>query len=326
MNHYLSDIVSLQLLISLENTKSIGKTARMSGLSQPAVSMRLKNFETRMGIQLFSRDPNGTVLTEAGRTVCIWAKTVIDLIENYDYTINALKENINGQLTLGASQTIADYIMPQTIKLFKDSDQKTAVKLEVTNSMQVIKNVTIGSISLGFVESLTKPFGCHSKIVGDDELFVVVRNGHKFSKRKFIDINDLYNSHLVIREEGSGTREVFDALFGSVKFKSAPTELSSTTAIKAAITHSDEVSILSKIAIKTELQNSTLKILKLKDLKNQQNIELKRQFRAVWRSDKVLTRSQEHFISLTSAVIKTVTAGEIQVAKSNLKHLPQPTK
>ncbi len=324
MNHYLSDINSLKLLISLENTKSIGKTAKLLGLSQPAVSMRLKNFETRMGLQLVHKDPNGTKLTETGKTVVSWAKTIIDIIENYDDSIEALKENANNRITLGASQTIADYIMPYSIKLFKNLNNSAAIKLDVANSMTVADKVNRGDISLGFIESLNAPKGVHSKIVGSDELFIIAGKSHNFTKREVVNIVDLTKAHMIIREKGSGTREVFDDIFGALDFKIAPTELSSTTAIKAAISESDGITILSKIAIKSELLNSSFKILKLTDPKTHKFIELKRYFRAIWKPNTTLSKTEERLIKLTTDVIIQITTDEILTAKSNSKYRQRP--
>ncbi len=317
MNNYLSDIDSLKILISLDKTRSIGKTSKDFNLSQPAVSVRLKNFESKLGLKLVHKDPNGTTLTEAGKTVANWAKTILDLIESYDYSIDALKESSQNNLSFGASQTIADYIMPYAIKLFRTLNPNSAIKLDVSNSNQVINKVLNKEISVGFIEAIEIPRGLHTKVIGEDELYPVIAKTHKFGKKVSIRSTDLINSHLIIREIGSGTREVFDKTFGHLNFQMSPTELSSTTAIKAAIAAGEGIGFISKLAVRTEILNSSLKVLKIIDPITHKPYTLTRHFRAIWLPETLLNALESQLIKLSREVISQFTADEIQAAISD---------
>src|ERR671933_774094 len=146
------DLTSLELLVAVAETGSLGRAARQQGVSQPAASQRMQALERRLGVTLVDRSPTGSVLTEAGATVVDWARPLLDSASALGLGIAALREKgPRGRLRVAASLTIADHLVPGWL-LALDAGGGGPVALRVAGSDEVASLVAGGKADIGFVE------------------------------------------------------------------------------------------------------------------------------------------------------------------------------
>jgi DNA-binding transcriptional LysR family regulator len=272
------DLGALELLLSIAATGSQGETARAFGVSQPAVSMRVRQLERDLGLSLMERSTTGSRLTDAGRAVAQWAGKVIDSADALARGVEALRAEQSGQLRVAASMTIAEYLMPSWLVHLHTSAPAVVLALQVGNSEFVAERVRGHAADLGFVEGLGVPSDLRSRVIGHDELAVVAAPTHPWAaRRRPVEVAEFADARMVLREPGSGTRKVFEHQLGRLGVQVRPAvELASTTAIKTAIAAGEGVGVVSRLAVASELADGRLAAITVNGLR------LARRFRAVW--------------------------------------------
>jgi molybdate transport repressor ModE-like protein len=272
------DIGALELLLAVARLGSVGRAAAELGISQPAASARIRGMERQIGVALLERSPRGSRPTEAGRLVVEWARSVVEAAQALDAGIDALRGRRDARLVVVASLTVAEYLMPSWLLALHRASPDTAVTLRTANSSDVAAHVLAGDADLGFVEGTGTPPGLSGAVVAADRLVVVVAPGHPWARRRApLTGAELAATPLVLREPGSGTREVLDQAL--VPYGGAATprlELASSTALKAAAMTGAGPVCLSELAVVEELATRRLVAVPLADL------DLQRPLRAVW--------------------------------------------
>lgn len=275
-----SDLMPFDLLLSVARLGSLGLAAAEHGISQPAVSTRIRRLERQLGVPLIERSPRGSRLTPGGELVAGWAQAAIDAAAALDAGVTSLRERSNAVLRVAASMTVAEYLLPGWLTALRARDPQTAVSLTAGNSAEVASAVLGGGADIGFVEGPDLPSGLASRQVGTDELTVVVAPGHRWERRRSgITAAELAETPLVAREPGSGTRGYLEeALVTQAGVRRVPpvAELSSTTAIKAAVAAGIGPAVLSALSVVSEVTAGTLRAVKVADL------DLTRRLLAVW--------------------------------------------
>jgi molybdate transport repressor ModE-like protein len=276
------DLDSLQLLLTVARTGSFGTAGRELGLTQQAVSARVRTIEKLVGVRVINRSTRGSTLTEAGALLADWATRVIDAAHELDVAMSALRTERDDHLDVAASYTVAEYLLPRWLaRLRNELGPATGVNLVVRNSEQVAALVLDGAAALGFVEGPDVPAGLDMTAVGSDELVVVVPPGHPWTRRRRpITVKELAAVPLVTRERGSGTRQVLDDAFAAAapgEHRAAPAlELSATTAIRHAVLAGAGPAVLSLLAVGDDIAAGRLVRVRLHDL------PLRRQLRGIW--------------------------------------------
>ncbi|MER7279514.1 LysR family transcriptional regulator [Dactylosporangium sp. NPDC000244] len=271
-----TDLTSFDLLLSVARLGSVGRAAAAHGISQPAASARLRQLERRLGVTLLDRGPRGSSLTETGALIADWARAAVDAADALAAGIAALRTSRHSRLTVAASQTVAEYLLPAWLVALHAGSPGLSVTLQALNSSDVAARVLGGEADLGFVEGPAVPGGLDAAVVGADRLTVIVAPGHPWARRRRgITAAELAATPLVSREAGSGTRGALEAaLPGAVP---APLlELSSTTAIKHAVAAGNAPAVVSSLAIVAELAAGTLVAVPAGD------VSLQRRLHAVW--------------------------------------------
>jgi len=279
----LPDLEALTLLAAVASTGSVGRAATEHGISQPAASMRLKSLERRYRLRLLDRSPTGSTLTTEGAAIIDWARPLLEAADSFNRSVGALRDQHRDRLRLAASLTIADHLVPSWLVALHAVEPQLAVSLRVGNSEDVSHMVRVGSADLGFVEGSLAPDGLRSRTVGSDELTVVVPAAHRWARRrKGISAAELAATPLVLREEGSGTRDALEhALARHGLAPEVAVEVGSTTAIKAAVSAGRGASVISRLAVSAELADGRLVAVPVID------VDLRRRFRAIWRTGRV---------------------------------------
>jgi DNA-binding transcriptional LysR family regulator len=272
------DMTALELLVSVGKLGSISAAAEAYGISQPAASMRLSALERLLKIQLLERAATGTRLTQAGMATAEWAAAVLADMRALLVGTAALQAAQGSHLQVAASLTVAEYLIPRWLGLLAAELPKTTVSLEMGNTARVADWVARGDAELGFIEGPRPPGQLRSKELLADRLVIVVARDHPWSRRRRpVTARELAATPLVLREPGSGTRDVLtEALHRHGLDVIAAMELGSTTAIKAAAAAGAGPAVVSALAVRGELQAGQLVAVACPEL------PLNRSIRAIW--------------------------------------------
>lgn len=294
LNEPIPDALSLDLLRSVSLLGSITEAAIFHRISQPAASMRLKELERVLGLTLIDRTSGRAHLTPNGLAVLEWAEGVLVAISNLQIGSSTLRNGKSSHLTVGASMTVAEYLVPKWIVKLHDHDPTFTVAITMGNSSDVIRLVTAGKVNLAFVEGIEYPKELASKVVYHDRLVVVVAPHHPWALgNRTISIDQLANTPLVLRERGSGTREVLERSikpFGRLVTPIA--ELSSTTAIKSAIEGRLGPAVISWLAVREDIERGRMVEVEIVGL------SLSREIRALWINEFELDEPTQKFLKI----------------------------
>ncbi|MGW4320074.1 LysR family transcriptional regulator [Streptomyces sp. NPDC004684] len=273
--HRVPDLGALELLLAVARLGSLGGAARELGITQPAASSRIRSMERQLGLALVDRSPRGSRLTDAGALVTDWARRVVEAAEAFDAGTQALRDRRDSRLRVAASMTIAEYLLPGWLIALRGHRPDTAVSLLAGNSATVAERLLAGEADLGFVEGVSVPAGLDSVVIAHDRLIVVAAPAHPWARRRRpLDAAELAATPLILREKGSGTRQVLDAALGGLARPLI--ELSSTTAVKAAAVSGAGPAVLSELAVGDELTLRRLVTVPV------EGVALRRALRAVW--------------------------------------------
>ncbi|MCD9879387.1 LysR family transcriptional regulator [Streptomyces guryensis] len=273
--HRVPDLGALELLLAVARLGSLGGAAREVGITQPAASSRIRSMERQLGVALVDRSPRGSRLTDAGALVTDWARRIVEAAEAFDVGAQALRDRRDSRLRVAASMTIAEYLLPGWLLALRAQRPDTAVSLLAGNSAVVGERLLSGEADLGFVEGVSVPPGLDSAVIAHDRLIVVTAPGHAWARRRRpLEASELAATPLILREKGSGTRQVLDAALGGLARPLI--ELSSTTAVKAAVVSGAGPAVLSELAVGEELAMRRLVSVPV------DGVALARDLRAVW--------------------------------------------
>ncbi len=257
----------LQVFHTVARLMSFTKAAESLHMTQPAVTFQVRQLEEYFNTRLFDRTHNRISLTEAGQRVYEYADKIFSLYAEMENSVRDLTGEVSGVLMLGASTTIAEYMLPALLGDFKSRFPEVSIRLQVGNSDNIVSMVENNAIDLGVVES---PVGNKNLVVEgckDDPLVLIVPNDHELAGRESVPIAELIDHPYICREEGSGTREVMLEHLSAAGVDPANLqivmELGNPESIKGAVEAGMGVSIISRATIDKELKLGTLTALEL---------------------------------------------------------------
>ena len=272
---HVPDLDQLRALTSAARAGSMSTAAREVGVSQQAVSARIRAAERILGVAVFERSTQGVALTGAGQLVVTWANGVLDAAAALEAGVSALRAEGSHVVRVAASNTVFECLLPGWAILLRA--QRPDVQLQVSpgNSDMVLDLVASGGADLGYVEGPSIPRTVRSRVVAKDVLVVVVPADHRWaSASDGIDSAELARTPLVVREAGSGTRTRLEsALPDRVP---AAMVLTSTAAVRDAALALGVPTVLSSLAVRQDLESGRLVAIRVRDL------SLPRLLRAVW--------------------------------------------
>ncbi|MEV0691331.1 LysR family transcriptional regulator [Streptomyces sp. NPDC050388] len=292
LTHRVPDLGALELLLAVARLGSLGGAARELGITQPAASSRVRSMERQLGVALVDRSPRGSRLTDAGALVTDWARRIVEAAEAFDAGAQALRDRRDSRLRVAASMTIAEYLLPGWLLVLRSQRPDTAVSLLAGNSASVAERLLSDEADVGFVEGVTVPPGLDSAVIAHDRLIVVTAPTHAWARRRRpLATEELATTPLILREKGSGTRQVLDTALGGLARPLI--ELSSTTAVKAAAVSGAGPAVLSELAVGEELAMRRLIRVPV------HGIALARDLRAVWPTGHRPTGPARDLLALT---------------------------
>ena len=276
-HHAVPDLDSLALLLEIAQVGSLGRAAVRHGLSQPAVTARVRSMERLVGVTLVERSPSGSRLTAEGALVADWARGVLDAAEVFAAGIASLRADASTRLRVAASFTVAEHLLPVWLVRFAEHRPAATISLEAMNSVQVEAAVLGGSVDLGFVEGPGIASGLSSQVVARDRLAVVVPPAHPWAhRREPVTAAELAATRLVQREPTSGTRTALESALAPRAMAPPVLELSTTSAVRRAAAAGAGPAVLSILALREDIAAGRLVEITVPGL------DLSRALRAVW--------------------------------------------
>lgn len=201
----------LQVFHAVAKQLSFTKAAEVLFMTQPAVTFQIKQLEEHFNTRLFDRGHGKIALTPAGDVVLEYAERILGLSSEMDVRLTEMTGEISGSLLVGASTTIAEFMLPRILGEFKSAYPNVRARLIVANSESIETRVTEHTIDIGFIESLSHQPNLECETCCNDELVVICSPKFPLAKFKEIAPQQLADHPYVSREPGSGTREVTDA-------------------------------------------------------------------------------------------------------------------
>ncbi|MDH3386710.1 MAG: LysR family transcriptional regulator [Gammaproteobacteria bacterium] len=258
----------LKVFHTVAKLLSFTKAAEALHMTQPAVTFQVRQLEEYFNTRLFDRTHNKVNLTAAGEKVSEFAERIFDLYAEMENSVRDLTGEISGALTIGASTTIAEYMLPALLGEFKNRYPDINLRLKVSNSEGIVSMVEHNVIDLGVVESSVSNKNLIVEVCHDDQLVVVAAPDHELVRRGGkVKAAEILKYPFVSREEGSGTRDVITQYLVDQKVNpnemNLCLELGSPEAIKGAVEAGMGITIISRSIIDKELKLNTLRHLQL---------------------------------------------------------------
>ncbi len=285
----------LKVFCTVAETRSFSKASEIIHLTQPAVSLQIQALEEVYETKLFDRTSSSVVLTPAGEILYKYAKEILSLFAAVEKDIGEITGLVKGSISVGASTTVGNYVLPSVISDFKKKSPKIKIHLLVGNTKRIVEFLNAGNIDLGIVEGEATKYKIKTEKLISDELTLIVPSNHPWAKKKEVSIVDLLKEPFIFREEGSGTRQVIERYLSkrgiSPQKMKISTILGSTEAIKEAVENGTGLSVVSKWAVRRERRYGTIEIVKFKEGK------VLRDFSLIFNKNTVTSYAAEEFLN-----------------------------
>jgi len=267
----------LKVFRSVAANLSFTKAANELFITQPAITKNIQALEKEIGLRLFSRIGNKITLTPAGKVLFEYANKLSTMKIDLDNRLNSFKEEKTGVLRIGASTTIAQYIIAEVLAKFHKKFPSVKIFLTSGNSEKIAAALLNGEIDLGIVEGKVKSHDIHYTKFISDELVAVVSQRNNLIVKNEITLNELTKIPIVLRESGSGTLEVFEHAIRNKKIKLSSLniimQLGSTEAIKQYLETDNCLGFISIRAIEKELKKGTLRKIKVRNFQIKRTLD-----------------------------------------------------
>jgi len=288
----------MEIFLNVVSLKHLTNVAKEMHLSQSAVSMSIKELENILGRPLFDRINKKLILNEVGRAFHKEINPLFKKLSDIEYEFKN-SEN-KGIIRVGASTTIVDYLIPSIICNYMTAYPDVKITLKEGNTKEIKEMIQNGTIDVGFIEGFVSGSEIIKEKVGVDELIVVTADK---SLVQPYHIEELQDKRWVLREEGSGTREVFlDYVKEKVDELDIFLELGHTESIKSILRNRSCLTCISKIAVEKELEEEKLFQLPI------YNFECKRDFLMIYHKDKYHSVLFEKFVFFSKKLMREMIA------------------
>lgn len=293
------NITNFKVFKTLAETGSLAKTSKQLALSQPTINHTIYLLEEHYGAKLIDRSNKKLKLTRFGEVLNRYVADILSLIEQSENHIENMVGELSGNLSLGASHTIAENILPKIMGMFNHDYPEVNIHLEVTNTQHIVNHIIENKLDLGLIEGPVLHDDITSKPFMQDELLVVLPYNHPLAIKKNLTLKELASLPFVLREEGSGTRVVMETALQKAGLNpedlNTVMELGNTQAVIGAVEAGLGATILSKLAVSKEIQLKTVKTCKIA------NVSIVRNFSLITNKSKTISPVCETFLSFIIA-------------------------
>jgi DNA-binding transcriptional LysR family regulator len=291
--HY--TLSQLQIFVKVVDLLSVTKASENLHMTQPAVSIQLKNLQDQFEIPLIEVIGKKVYVTDFGKEIYITAKNILAEINNINHRVRSYKGDLSGKLIISIVST-GKYVMPYFLSDFLTQHPKVDLLMDVTNKSKVIESLKKNEIDFALVSVMPKDLLINKIELIENQLFVVGNKNEKKQKSP-MNKNELNKMSIILREEGSGTRFIMETFFKKNKIAiETKIELTSNEAVKQAVIAGLGKSILPLIGIRNEIKTGDLKIIPTN------GFPLKSKWQIIWLKGKKLSPIAEAYINhLTSS-------------------------
>jgi DNA-binding transcriptional LysR family regulator len=290
----------LKIFHTVARLLNFTKAAEELHMTQPAVTFQIRQLEEQFNTRLFDRTHNKVTLTDVGKQVYSYSDRILKLYEEMTRNITEMTGDVSGAVTLGASTTIAEYMLPLLIGEFKNKFPDVMINLRESNTEDIVSMVENNDIDLGIVEGSVNNKNLVVEECKMDHLVVIMPNDHMLASEKRLRVEDFVSYPFISREHGSGTQEVitnYVEKHGNGEDLNICFELSSPEAIKGAVEAGMGLSIVSRATIIKELKLGTLTAVELRP-------SLERPFSFVRQRYKFKSRAADQLLSFAQEFCK----------------------
>lgn len=285
--------IRMSTFLEVAKIKSFTKAGEILNLTQPAVSQHIKFLEEYYNVTLIKKQGRLIDLTEAGKVLFKYGKELEVLYKSIELELRN-SDGINKVYNVGATMTIGGYVLPYLLGAYKNAYKNIDILLQVNNTEQIINKLLTREIHLAVVEGPFNKKKFNYKKFRDDELVLAVSSRHEFAYRESVEVGELLEGKLILREKGSGTRKIIENKLLELGYNmdeiGAYMEIGSINAIKSLVEMNLGYAIISKAAIKREVELGVIKIIPIK------NVNIYREFNFVYLQDTAL-EFINHFIN-----------------------------
>ena len=286
---------SMRVFITVADKKNFSKAAKALSLTQPAVSFQIQTLEQYYQTMLFDRVNRHVKLTAAGELLLDYAIHMNNRLAELERNMQQLTGHVKGELLIGASTTIGEYILPYVVGSFKQDYPDVNVTIQIMNTKEISSAVESKTFDLGIIEGpLEQSDVIEAHNFLEDELVLAIPSDHPFAKKESITLEELKELPYITREPGSGSRLIFEQALIDADFDiedlNIVMELGSTTSIKSAIMGGLGVSIISKWAVQDLVKAGKVAAL------NVQGLTLKRSFHIILNQEKFHSEATGKFL------------------------------
>ncbi len=292
---------ALRVFLLVADYEHITRAAEDLALTQPAVSRTVQSLEQEAGLPLFERQGRRIVLTAAGRVMQTYARRILALERELEGSLAALRDLETGEVMISASKTTGVYLLPPVVARFRVLHPHIALQLTILNSHQVIEQVLTWQADIGLIEGDISaiPPELDREVIATDELVLIMAPTHRWSSRETVMPQMLGARELLLREQGSGTREVIERAFQRQGVQVSPLlTVPENETIKQLVMRGVGAAILPALVVQREVMAGDLLRVPIVGL------DLHRELSLVQRNDKQLSRAGRAFCALLHQVIK----------------------
>ncbi|PWW44294.1 MULTISPECIES: selenium metabolism-associated LysR family transcriptional regulator [Paenibacillus] len=297
----------LHIFYTVAEKGSFSAAAQALHMTQPAVTMQIQSLEDYFGTKLLHRSTKKIELSEAGRTLLPHAKRSVELVRQTDEAMSAFTQMLQGRLQLGASLTIGEYVLPRMLGPFARQYPDISIVMKVMNTTQIMDDILKHQLNFGLIEAPVHHPDMIVEPVMQDELKLVVPAGHALADRGEVELEDVLSYAFVLREKGSGTRQVMEDQLQKRNIDpqdmNVVMELGSTGAVKSAVEAGVGITMLSPSSVQHELALGLVHIVDIRGL------EFKRQFYAIHLKSSLLPLSAVAFLNYLRQQEQTTSEG-----------------
>lgn len=291
----------LQVFHAVAKHQSFTRAADALFMTQPAVTFQIKQLEEQYGTRLFERRHGGISLTPAGELVLSFAEKILALSDELETRLAEMTGEMRGPLLVGASTTIAEFMLPRVLGEFNAAYPQVRARLIVANSENIESRVAEHTLDVGLIEVPAKLAGLTSQVCCEDELVVICSPDYPLAGMDSVTPKGLAEYEFISREPGSGTREITDAYFLLHKVPperlKTQMELGSPEALKGVVATGLGFAIVSRAVVAKEIQLGELVAISLRP-------PLKRSLYLVFQKDRFQSRVTGTFIEFTRTKLK----------------------
>jgi len=280
--------------ITLYKTRNYTKTADILSMTHPAVTQHIKYLETHYNSKLINYENKNITLTECGEIFYKYALNIYGASINIKRTLDDIKDN-ESRLNFGATLTIGEFTMPNILKKYIEQYPTSKINMEINNTQILINKVLDGSLDFAFIEGNFNKDDFYTALLKQDSFVMAVSPNSSLVSKPIVELNDLKNERLIIREKGSGSRDISEKMLENAGYSlddfCSVMEIGNVNVIKKLVKNNLGITFMFKEALKNDLKNKSLNCVHLA------NISLKREFNFICLHDSILKNEYTEFFN-----------------------------